>query len=137
MTKQRPEKDADTAADPFETWRRLYEANEAIWSKAAKDTTNTEAFAQTQGKMLETFLAFQKTARDAMSAQLATMNLPSRDDVARLGELILGLEEKVDRLEDRLAAFAPARAGRTSAPQAGAGVRRRGAKVAPRGGRKS
>jgi hypothetical protein len=39
-----------------------------------------------------------------MNTQLATLNLPSRDDVARLGELILGLEEKIDQLDDRLAA---------------------------------
>jgi polyhydroxyalkanoic acid synthase PhaR subunit len=109
MTKRR---DADTqtdtpSGDPFEAWRKFYEANEQIWSKAARETTNTEAFAEAQGRMLETFLAFQKTARDTMSAQLATMNLPSRDDVARLGELIVGLEEKVDRLEDRLATIAP------------------------------
>ena len=50
-------------------------------------------------------LAFQKGARDAMNSQLATLNLPSRDDVARLGELILGLEEKVDQLDDRVAAL--------------------------------
>ncbi|MDP9265151.1 MAG: hypothetical protein M3O91_03385 [Chloroflexota bacterium] len=103
MTKQTTPDDAGTAADPFETWRTFYEANEKLWSSAAKETMSTEAFAQMQGKMLETFLAFQKTARDSMSAQLATFNLPSRDDVARLGELILGLEEKIDALDDRLA----------------------------------
>lgn len=108
MTKRRDAgRQTETASDPFEAWRKFYEANEQIWSKAAKETTNTEAFAEAQGRMLETFLAFQKTARDTMSAQLATMNLPSRDDVARLGELIVGLEEKVDRIEDRLATIAP------------------------------
>jgi polyhydroxyalkanoic acid synthase PhaR subunit len=109
MTKRRDAgRQTDTASgDPFEAWRKFYEANEQIWSKAARETTNTEAFAEAQGRMLETFLAFQKTARDTMSAQLATMNLPSRDDVARLGELIVGLEEKVDRIEDRLATIAP------------------------------
>jgi len=108
MTKQRTRKDqteTPTAADPFEMWRKFYEANETAWTKAAQETTSSEAFAEMQGRMLETFLAFQKGARDAMNTQLATLNLPSRDDVARLGELILGLEEKVDQLDDRVAAL--------------------------------
>ena len=110
---QRGGAEASQSADPFEAWRKFYEANEQIWAKAAKDTTNTAQFAEMQGKMLETFLTFQRAARDGMNAQLATMNLPSRDDVARLGELILGLEEKIDAIDDRLAALesllAPAR----------------------------
>ena len=105
MTKQSDDEKAQAASDPFELWRRFYDANEELWSKAARETTSSEAFAQMQGRMLETFLAFQKGTRDALNAQLATFNLPSRDDVARLGELIVGLEEKIDQLDDRLAAI--------------------------------
>jgi polyhydroxyalkanoic acid synthase PhaR subunit len=110
MSKQRATKEeAETTTpppDPFEMWRKFYEANETAWTKAAQETTSSEAFAEMQGRMLETFLAFQKGARDAMNTQLATLNLPSRDDVARLGELILGLEEKIDLLDDRVATMA-------------------------------
>ncbi len=116
MTKQRATNEGPEAqSDPFEVWREFYEANEAVWSKAAKETTSTEAFAEMQGRMLETFLSFQKSARDAMNAQLATLNLPSRDDVARLGEIIVGLEEKIDRIEDRLRTLAPKPPTRTKA----------------------
>ncbi len=108
MTRQRATSaDPEAQPDPFEVWRKFYEANEAAWSKAAKETTSTEAFAEVQGRMLETFLSFQKSAREAMNAQLATLNLPSRDDLARLGEIIVGLEEKIDRIEDRLQTLAP------------------------------
>jgi len=108
MTKQRTtSSNTEAQPDPFEVWRKFYDANEAVWSKAAKETTSSEAFAEMQGRMLETFLSFQKSARDAMNAQLATLNLPSRDDVARLGEIIVGLEEKIDRIEDHLASLAP------------------------------
>src|SRR6266508_3446601 len=55
-------------------------------------------------RMLETFLAFQKTWKDSATAQLQAANIPTRDDIARLGELILGLEEKVDQLVDRVGA---------------------------------
>ena len=38
-----------------------------------------------------------------MRSYLEQINLPTREDIARLGELIVSLEEKVDQLDDRLA----------------------------------
>lgn len=129
MTKQRATKDETETTpappDPFEMWRKFYEANETAWTKAAQETTSSEAFAEMQGRMLETFLAFQKGARDAMNNQLATLNLPSRDDVARLGELILGVEEKIDQLEDRVAALGRKQRPPTASPRAKAGPKRK------------
>lgn len=37
-----------------------------------------------------------------MRTYLETMNVPTREDIARLGELVVGLEEKVDQVMDRL-----------------------------------
>ncbi len=91
--------------DLFEFWRKFYETNEQTWTKAVKDVVSTREYAEAQGKMLETFLAFQKMLRDGMTTQMTTLNLPTRDDVARLGELIVGVEEKSDRIEDRLIAL--------------------------------
>jgi polyhydroxyalkanoic acid synthase PhaR subunit len=128
MTKQRATKEnAETTPppDPFEMWRKFYEANESAWTKAAQETTSSEAFAEMQGRMLDTFLAFQKGARDAMSTQLATLNLPSRDDVARLGEIILGLEEKIDQLDDRISAMGGRAAARPKTTRAKAPGRKR------------
>lgn len=90
--------------DLYALWRQLYDANEKVWSQATGEFMESPAFAQWQGRMLETFLAFQKTWKDSATAQLQAANIPTRDDIARLGELILGLEEKVDQLADRLGA---------------------------------
>ena len=128
MTKQKAKKqEAETMPppDPFEMWRKFYDANETAWTKAAQETTSSEAFAEMQGRMLETFLAFQKGARDAMNTQLATLNLPSRDDVARLGELILGLEEKIDQLDDRIAPLSGKRKPSASGARPKAAPRRK------------
>lgn len=102
MTEQRGQTEAPRP-DPFELWRQFYEVNEQAWTKAMKDVMTTRGYAEAQGKMLETFLSFQKMMRDGMSAQLNTLNLPTRDDVARLGELLVGLEEKIDQFDERLA----------------------------------
>lgn len=102
MTENRAQRE-QPGQDPFELWRQFYEDNEQAWTRAMKDVFSTQGYAEAQGKMLETFLALQKTMRDGMSAQLNNLNVPTRDDVARLGELILGLEEKVDQLDEQIA----------------------------------
>lgn len=99
MSEQRPQQEP-SRPDPFEMWRQYYEANEQIWTKTMKDVMTSQGYAEAQGKMLEIFLSYQKVLREAMSAQLNTLNLPTRDDVSRLGELVVALEEKVDQLGD-------------------------------------
>jgi polyhydroxyalkanoic acid synthase PhaR subunit len=91
--------------DPFETWRQLYDANERAWTSALEQAMGSPQFSETSGKMLETMLAAQKSVRDNMRTYLETMNVPTREDIARLGELVVGLEEKIDQLGDRLDAI--------------------------------
>jgi polyhydroxyalkanoic acid synthase PhaR subunit len=91
--------------DPFELWRQIYETNERAWNTILERTVSSPAFAESSGKFLETFLSAQKTVRDNMRTYLEQVNLPTREDVSRLGELIVSLEEKVDQLDDRLSAI--------------------------------
>jgi polyhydroxyalkanoic acid synthase PhaR subunit len=91
------------STDPFELWRQIYETNERAWNAVLERTVNNPAFAESSGKILETFLSAQKTVRENMRSYLEQINLPTREDIARLGELIVALEEKVDQLDDRLA----------------------------------
>jgi hypothetical protein len=91
--------------DPFETWRQLYDANERAWSSALEQAMGSDEFGETSGKMLETMLAAQKSVRENMRTYLETMNVPTREDIARLGELVVGLEEKIDQVVDRLDAI--------------------------------
>lgn len=90
-------------SDPFELWRQIYETNERAWNAVLERTVNNPSFAESSGKILETFLGAQKTVRDNMRQYLEQINLPTREDIARLGELIVALEEKVDQVDDRLA----------------------------------
>jgi polyhydroxyalkanoic acid synthase PhaR subunit len=90
------------STDPFELWRQIYETNERAWNAVLERTVNNPAFAESSGKILETFLSAQKTVRENMRSYLEQINLPTREDIARLGELIVSLEEKVDQLDDRL-----------------------------------
>jgi hypothetical protein len=66
-----------------------------------------------------------------MQLYLESMNVPTRNDVARLGELIVNLENKIDALDDRVetlldevAALRRERAaGAAPAPRADAGTK--------------
>jgi hypothetical protein len=92
---------ADRATDPYEVWRQLYETNERAWGSALEQAMSTTEFGEASGKLLETMLAAQKAVRENMRAYLETMNVPTREDIARVGELVIGLEEKVDQVLDR------------------------------------
>jgi polyhydroxyalkanoic acid synthase PhaR subunit len=94
--------EAGQDTDVFAVWRELYDANEKAWATALEQTTGSSEFSESSGKLLETMLAAQKSVRDNMRAYLETINVPTREDVARLGELIVGLEEKSDQIADRL-----------------------------------
>jgi hypothetical protein len=91
--------------DPFEMWRQLYDTNERAWTAALEHAMGQPDFSDSSGKLLETMLAAQKSVRDNMRTYLETMNVPTREDIARLGELVVGLEEKVDQGADRLDAI--------------------------------
>jgi polyhydroxyalkanoic acid synthase PhaR subunit len=91
--------------DVFGVWRELYEANEKAWTAALEQAMETPEFGESSGRLLETMLAAQKSVRDNMRTYLETMNVPTREDIARLGELIVGLEEKSDQIADRLDAL--------------------------------
>ncbi len=91
--------------DPFEVWRQLYDINERAWSGALEQAMGSAEFSESSGRLLETMLAAQKSIRDNMRSYLETVNVPTREDIARLGELVIGLEEKIDQVADRLDAI--------------------------------
>ena len=94
--------EAGRETDPFEAWRQMYDTNERAWSAALEQAMGSREFGESSGKLLETMLAAQKSVRDNMRTYLETMNVPTREDIARLGELVVGLEEKIDQVADRL-----------------------------------
>ena len=121
------------AADPFETWRQLYDANERAWSDALGEAMGSTEFADSSGKLLETMLAAQKSVRDNMRTYLETMNVPTREDIARLGEIVIGLEEKIDQVADRLDAIEDAIRAVPAGPAGPAGPTGPTGRVGPKG----
>ena len=92
--------------DPFQFWRDLYAQSysqgEAALGKTLEQGMGTEAFAAMIGQTLDAYVSFHKALRDSLNRYLETMNVPSRDDFARVGAQIVALEHKVDALDEKL-----------------------------------
>ena len=116
--------------DPFAAWRQAYDAAEQAWTKALQQTTGTDTFAESLGRSLDSYLGFQKMMRENTQLYLESMNVPTRNDITRLGELIVNLENKIDDLDDRvdtlLTEVAALRRERATGPAS--------SQTAPRGG---
>jgi hypothetical protein len=84
----------------------------------------TEEFAGAANAASNLQLRLKKGMSDHMARQLALFNMPSREDIAAIGERLMGIDERLGRVEALLGRMAPpvrkARSGppRTKKPKA-------------------
>ena len=114
--------ESSASSTPADLWRQWYEQGERFWSKAFEQSISTEGYAALLGQTVDAYVASAKALREQMTRSLETMNLPSRDDFARLAAQVVALEAKIDDLDekldqvlDRLDGHSPA--GRRTPPQ--------------------
>jgi len=85
-----------------ELWRQWYQQGEKIWSKAFEQTMGTDAYAALLGQTVQAYAESARLLREQMTRSLETMNLPSREDFARLAAQVVALETKIDDLDEKL-----------------------------------
>jgi hypothetical protein len=101
---------AQTPASPevATQWKQFLDQSVETWSQALGQAMQTEAFAQMLGRYLDQWLAVYNPARKAMDQSLdtalQTMNLASRSQLTAVARQIVELDERVERLEDGIAA---------------------------------
>ncbi len=92
--------------DPFSTWRQARDAYLDAWSKAMIDLVNTEAYAESTGRMLDSYLTLSTPARkimeQTMTQVLAQLNMPTRSDIISLAERLTNIEMRLDDLDAKL-----------------------------------
>ncbi len=115
-----------TLSDVQKQWNEQLEA----MAKAFADTMSTEDFARALGKYMELGLHAQERMADAanpqIDAMLRTFNMPSRSQMNRLFVHVLGIEERLDDLEDDIRKLRKEQ----EAARSGGGSRRRNARSA-------
>ena len=92
--------------DIFSLWPEWSKANQDLWNRMLQSWIETETFAQLLGKAMQNYLtmhdAFGKALQEYMVQALQTMKIASADDITRLAEMIINLENKVDQLADEV-----------------------------------
>jgi len=89
--------------DPAETFRNLVTEWERGFDAMANRFMGTEEFSRSMNQLQDLQLSMQKRFNEAMAEQLSHFNIPSRDDILRLGEAVHALDKRVARVESMLA----------------------------------
>lgn len=96
------EKDEFNVPNPFELWKKFYFAAEDALSTTVKDAISTQTYAQAIDTILNNYLVAHKMFSEANTKNLEHSPLPSKYDVARVAELVVSLEDKLDQIEGGL-----------------------------------
>lgn len=88
--------------DLAELWKEMYFKTEGAWAEAFKEFVSTETFIQMLEQTLNQHLSIEKIARQNMDRMFEYSATPSKKDLARIAELVIAVEEKVDNLDFQL-----------------------------------
>jgi hypothetical protein len=91
--------DAPTKFDPMKAWRDWFLKNERDWSASITRLIKEDSVSSALGQELKAQLYQQQALAKSMAGPMATMNLPTRDEVMALGERLGQLEDAVARVE--------------------------------------
>jgi polyhydroxyalkanoic acid synthase PhaR subunit len=89
-----------TPTNAFALFKQWYDATNESWSKEVGNLFASDQFMEAVSQFLESYAGFTKMTRRASEEYFRSLQLPTRSDIARLAELVIALEEKVDRLDD-------------------------------------
>lgn len=91
--------------DPFAVWKSIYAEMEPTLSQSMEKWLESDEYAAFSGQLLGVSLHMEHLMRKNAEQLLKTYNVPTKNDFARMMDLIIGLETKVDALEERLMQF--------------------------------
>ncbi len=85
--------------DFAEAWKKMYFETENNLAKAVDEYVAGDSFTAFLEKMGAEYLALYKTNNQNMERFFANSPVPTKKDVARVAELVINIEEKVDNLD--------------------------------------
>lgn len=95
------------SSDPIDVIRKAMGDLESRFDEMSNKIFNTELFARTSGAGAELGAKMQKGMADQMSKNLEFFNMPSRGDIGAIGERLMSMDARLERIEDTLARLAP------------------------------
>jgi hypothetical protein len=103
-------------SDPADAIRSAIAKLEERVDEVATALMGTEEFAGAANAASNLQLRLKKGMSDHMARQLALFNMPSRQDIAAIGERLMGIDERLGRVEAVLSRMAPPDARPRSGP---------------------
>ena len=94
-----------TPADTFAFFKQWYDATNESWAKEVGNLFASNEFMEAVSQFLESYAGFAKMSRRASEEYFKALQLPTRSDIARIAELVIAVEEKLDRLDNAFADF--------------------------------
>lgn len=88
--------------DPFAVWKSIYTEMEPTISQSMQKWLESDDYAAFSGKLLTASLQMEHIMRKNAEQLLQTYNVPTKNDFGRMMDLIIGVEAKVDAIEERL-----------------------------------
>ncbi|MGD9695328.1 MAG: hypothetical protein AB7V42_06675 [Thermoleophilia bacterium] len=92
--------------DPFAPYRLAYDQAVENWAKTMQDVVGTDEFASVSAEFLRRYVEFQEALRTASRTSAESLHLPTADDLARIAQLVVNVERKVDEVSDQTHAAA-------------------------------
>lgn len=92
----------ETPKDPAQMFQEWVTKWERATDSFSNQLMGTDEFSKYLNQMQGAQLEFQRGFGELMTRQLASLNMPSRDDVLRLGEDLQGLDRRMARIEASL-----------------------------------
>lgn len=91
--------------DPLDFYLRLYNATSGPLSKMIRAILEDESFLEDSRRFLESYASFEKVFQEAAEEYFGYLRLSTRSDSSRLAGLVVGLDAKVDRVEEAFEEF--------------------------------
>ena len=91
--------------DPLNFYLRLYNATSGPLSKMIREILEDESFLEDSRRFLESYASFERTFQEAAEEYFGYLQLSTRSDSSRLAGLVVGLDAKVDRVEEAFEEF--------------------------------
>ena len=91
--------------DPFTLFKEWYDATSDQWSKAVEETLSSQQFLESTRPLLESYASISLAFRRANEEYFKRLQLPTTSDIANVAQLVINLEEKIDKTEDVLENF--------------------------------
>jgi hypothetical protein len=97
--------------DPTGMLRRMHDLGFDSWAKTMTQMVNSDSYAAATAATLDAWLSssapFRKAMETGVAQSLSALNLPSRDDVARIAQQLTNIEMRLDDMEAKIDQFVP------------------------------